>query len=248
VPAHQLYLVSLGELVYPGQPKGAPERAPIGGYLIRTARGRHILVDTGAPSSLIGAATAAPWAPDAGVAIRPEDDIVVQLSKLGLRPKDIDLLIISHFHFEHCGRHDVFAEANVPAVVQRAHYDHALAHPDRYDRALFTFEGWHYDVVDGDTEIERGLAVIESSGHAIGHQSVYVETASGPILLAIDAIEWPVVAQTREFPAWTEDAKQADASVDKLMQFALDYRTFMIFGHDPGQWNSLTHAPRAFSR
>lgn len=248
MPAHQLYLFLIGEMEYSDQPKGAPTRVPITSYLIRTARGRHVLVDTGAPSRLVGAATSDPWFPPVGTYIRPEDDVVAQISKLGLRPKDIDLLITSHFHFEHCGRHDVFAEANVPAVVQRSHFDYALTRPDRYDLALFQFDGWSYELVDGDTEIERGLAVIESSGHSIGHQSVYVETANGPVLLAIDAIEWPVIAQTREIPAWADDAEGADASIDKLMHFALDYRTYMIFGHDPGQWNSLTHAPRAFAR
>jgi N-acyl homoserine lactone hydrolase len=180
--------------------------------------------------------------------VQPGDDILVQLGKMGLRPKDVDLLVTSHFHYEHCGRHDVFAEAGVPMMAQRSHYEHARKFPDMYDPSLFLFDGASYELVDGDTEIERGVAVIESSGHAIGHQSVYVETASGPVLLAIDAIEWPVIAQTRELPAWTEDVEAANASIDKLMQFALDYRTYMIFGHDPGQWYSHTHAPRAFTR
>jgi N-acyl homoserine lactone hydrolase len=248
VPAHQLYLLTLGELEYPDPPKGAPQRVPITSFVIRTARGRHFLVDSGAPRALIGAETAAPWQPDVRTHIQPENDVLVQMEKMGLRPKDIDLLVTSHFHLEHCGRHGLFAQAGVPTVVQRSHYEHALAHPDAYDQGLFRFEGAAYEFVDGDTEIERGVAVLETSGHAIGHQSVYVETASGPVLLALDAIEWPLIAQTREFPAGTEDAEAADASIDKLMQFALDYRTFMIFGHDPGQWHSLTHAPRAFSR
>ena len=248
MPAHQLYLFSLGELEYPDPVKGAPGRVPVCGYLIRTTRGRHILVDTGAPEALTGAASAEPWRPEIRARIGPDNDLLLQLEKLGLRPKDIDLLIVSHFDFEHCGRNQVFAEANVPMVVQRAHYEHALALPERYDRSLFETNGRGYELVDGDTEIERGLALLETSGHAIGHQSVYVDTANGPVLLAIDAIEWPLIAQTREFPDWTEDPDAADASIDKLMHFALDYRTYMIFGHDPGQWHSLTHAPRAFSR
>lgn len=248
MPAHQLYLFSLGELVYPDQPVGAPDRVPITAYLIRTARGRQILVDTGAPPALAGAGNGGPWPPELGVQIGPDDDLLVQLEKMGLRPKDIDLVISSHFDFEHCGRNGVFAEAGVPMVVQRTHYEHALAHPERYDPELFLRPGSGYQFVEGDTEIERGVVVLETSGHAIGHQSVYVETANGPVLLALDAIEWPLIAQTREFPAWTEDPQAANASVDKLMRFALDYRTYMIFGHDPGQWHSLTHAPRAFSR
>ncbi|MCC6705488.1 MAG: N-acyl homoserine lactonase family protein [Thermomicrobiales bacterium] len=246
--AHQLYLLTLGELAYPNPAKGAPERVPITAYLIRTARGRTILVDSGAPAALTGAADSGNRIPGASVSIAPEDDIVARLGKLGLRPSDISLLVTSHFDWEHCGGHAVFAEAGTPALVQRAHYEHALAHPERYDPALFSFPGWEYQLIEGDTEIERGIALLETSGESIGHQSVYVNTANGAVLLPIDAIPWTSIAQTREFPEWTEDAVAANESVEKLMEFALDYRTYTIFGHDPEQWASLPASPRAFNR
>lgn len=246
--AHQLYLLTLGEMAYPDVAKGAPIRVPITAYLIRLARGKNILIDTGAPIALIGAADSNPWQPAATTFISPDDDIVVRLDKLGLRPRDINLLITSHFDWEHCGRNDVFAEAGTPMLVQRSHFDHALQHPERYDRALFEFEGQDVQLVEGDVEIERGIAVLESSGESIGHQSVFVNTANGPVLLTIDAAPWPSIPQTREFPVWTEDAAAANESIDKLMDFALEYRAFTIFGHDADQWASLPAAPRAFNR
>ena len=248
VRANQLYLLSLGQLLNDNHKPWDMREAQVPAYLIRTGRGRNILIDTGNPQALIGAATAAPWDPELGVAVRPEDDVVAQLSKVGLRPKDIDLLVSTHFDFDHCGRHDVFAEAGVPVVVQKSHYDAALANPERYDPKLWKFDGWNYQFVDGDTQIEQGIVLIETSGHSIGHQSVYVETASGNVLLPVDAISRPTIAELREFPETTEDPVAANASVDKLMQWALEYHCYTIFGHEWAQWVTLPHSPRAFSR
>lgn len=248
VRANQLYLLSLGQLINDNHKDSDTREAQVAAYLIRTGRGRTILVDTGNPLSLIDAPTAAPWAPELGVSMRPEDDVVFQLSKLGLRPKDIDLLVSTHFDYDHCGRHDAFAEAGVPVVVQRSHYEEALENPKRFDPKLWNFPGWQYQFVEGDTQIEQGVVLIETSGHAIGHQSVYVETSNGNVILAIDAISRPSISQLREFPDWYSDTKKANESVDKLMEWGLEYRAFMIFGHDWSQWISLPHAPRAFLR
>lgn len=245
---HQLYLFTLGHLNHTDNTTGVVTSSPVPGYLIRSARGRNILVDSGNPKALIGAETSAPWEPTLEVKLPEEEDIVAQLSRVGLRPKDIDLLVTSHFDFDHCGRHDVFAEAQVPVVVQQNHFEWALAHPNRYDPALFRFPGWNYELINGDAEIERGIVLLETSGHAIGHQSVFVDTANGPVLLAIDAISTPELAQTRKFPIWYDDAEQANRSIDKLMHFALDYRAYTIFGHEKSQWDTLPHAPRAYSR
>lgn len=245
---HQLYLFTLGHLVSTNQADGTESLSQVPGYLIRSARGKNILVDSGNPKALIGAESAAPWSPNLGVRLSEDEDIVAQLARVGLRPKDIDLLVTSHFDFDHCGRHDVFAEAQVPVVVQRRHFEWALSRPKRYDPDLFRFPGWNYELVDGDTEVERGIVLLETSGHAIGHQSVFVDTANGPVLLAIDAIARPEIAQTREIPEWFDSAEETNRSIDKLMHFALDYRAYTIFGHEKSQWDTLPHAPRAFTR
>jgi N-acyl homoserine lactone hydrolase len=241
-------LLTLGEFSYPNPAKGAPDRMPVSAYLVRTSKGKNILIDTGAPASTNTAMKCEERVPPGELFVKPGDDVADQLGRLGLQPRDIDLLVTTHFDWEHCGRHDLFAAAGTPVLVQGAHYDYAINHPERYDRSLFDFEGWNYQFVEGDVEIERGLILLETSGEATGHQSVYVNTVNGPVLLTVDAIPWPSIAQTREFPDWTENPVQANESIDKLMEFALDTRAFTIFGHDAVQWGALPHAPRAFSR
>src|SRR5215203_4763920 len=101
--AHELYLLHLGQLGLPDAETGETHFAQVPGYLIRTAEGRTVLVDTGNPVAVIGQPTAAPWW-DHPNDTRPQDDIVQRLAELGITPGDVDLLISTHFDFDHCGR------------------------------------------------------------------------------------------------------------------------------------------------
>ncbi len=57
---HQLFILNCGVLIEPdGQ--GGTYRVPVPAYVIRTAGGKTLLVDTGNPLSLIGASDCAPW-------------------------------------------------------------------------------------------------------------------------------------------------------------------------------------------
>lgn len=244
--AHELYLLQLGQLGVEDPVTGEPRFNQVPGYVIHAASGRWFLIDTGNPAALIGAATAEPW-----MALlcntRPEDDIVPRLAELGLTPGDIDLLISTHFHFDHCGRHDVFAAVGIESLVQQRHLDAARL-DSSHDRPLWDVSGIRYTTVDGDVELEPGLRLIATSGHAIGHQSVFVETASGPVILAADAIAFGEQIQTRTVPDWYADAAEAIASIDRLVALADETGAYLIFGHDQAQWETLPLSPAPFAR
>ena len=244
--AHELYLLHLGQLGSRDPGTGQTHFSQVPGYLIRTATGRTILVDTGSPAALIGQPTAAPWwdlLNDTG----PQDDVVQRLAELGITPGDVDLLISTHFDFDHCGRHDAFAAAGITSLVQRDHLDAARDDP-RFDPALWDLPGIAYTPVDGDLELEPGLRLIASPGHVIGHQSVYVETAGGPVLLAIDAISAAEQITMKRFPSTYPDPEAARRSRDKLVALATETGAFLVMGHDGPQWATLPKSPAPFRR
>jgi N-acyl homoserine lactone hydrolase len=243
---HELYLLHLGQLGSRDEATGEAHYNQVPGYLIRTAGGRHVLVDTGNPAAMIGAESAEPWARLLAIT-RPEDDVVPRLAELGLGPGDVDLLVSTHFDFDHCGRHDVFAAVGTESVVQRRHLAAARKEP-RYDRALWDLPGLRYREVDGDVELEPGLRLLASSGHAIGHQSVYVETDAGPVILAVDAISRGETIETREIPDWYSDVREAEESMDRLVALAAETGAYLLFGHDQPQWESLPKSPAPFRR
>jgi N-acyl homoserine lactone hydrolase len=244
--AHELYLLHLGQLGSRDPVTGETNFGQVPGYLIRTTSGRTVLVDTGNPAALIGQPTGAPWW-DLLNDTRPQDDVVQRLAELGITPGDVDLLISTHFDFDHCGRHDAFAAAGITSLVQRDHLDAARDDP-RFDPALWDLPGIAYTPVDGDFELEPGLRLIASSGHVIGHQSVFVETADGPVLLAIDAIAFADQITMKRFPSTYPDPEAALRSRDKLVAVAAETGAFLLMGHDGAQWATLPKSPETFRR
>ncbi len=100
-------------------------------------------------------------------------------------------------------------------------------------------------MIDGDTELLPGLILIETSGHAPGHQSVLVSLPqAGKVLLAIDAVVLERLF-TPDRKAWPlENEEQLRASTRKLMDLVdREHVKLVIFGHDGQQWQTLKKAP-----
>lgn len=244
--AHELYLLHLGQLGIRDEAGGEVYYNQVPGYLMRSAGGRTILVDSGNPAALIGRETSQPWWSLLNDTW-PEDDVVNRLAELDLTPAAIDLLISTHFDFDHCGRHDAFAAAGVTSYVQRQHLDAARDDP-RFDNALWDVPGIDYVALDGEEELEPGLRLIPTSGHALGHQSLYVETADGPVVLAIDAISMAGDLTATAFPSTTPDPAAALASRDRLLALAQETGAYLIMGHNGAQWATLPKSPLPYRR
>ena len=169
------------------------------------------------------------------------------MAELELAPGDIDLLVSSHFDFDHCGRHELFAGSGIASLVQRDHLEFARADP-RCDTALFDVAGIDYAPVDGETEIEPGLRLIPTPGHVVGHQSLFVETADGPVVLAIDAIALAAHASgdPAGFGPWYPDPAATARSRDRLLALAEATGAIVLFGHDEPQWQTLPQSPAPF--
>lgn len=254
----RLYLLQLGLLPAFGD-------IALPGYLIRTADGTNVLVDTGYPRAIRGrqeeaAAELVAAYPDdevtafnatvvRGLRDNAEDLVVNRLAALGLAPGDIDYLVCTHFDLDHAGNHDLFPGAEL--VVQRRHYEAARDHP----RFQFCGNPWdtaglRYRLVDGDTELLPGIELIETSGHVPGLQSVLVRLPqTGPVLLAIDAItgEGQLAPDSRAILQDMDlDAKRA--SVRKLRGIAeREGVRLIVFGHDAEQWRTLRKSPAFYA-
>lgn len=130
-------------------------------------------------------------------------------AKAGFNPDDVDLVVLTHLHFDHAGNFKAFPNARI--VCQRREYDlwekaiAEIADPSRgkqlwmlssMDLALFkefqdAVAAGKVDFVDGDAEIAAGIHVrLAADTHTFGSQWVEVETASGPYVIAGDCVYW----------------------------------------------------------
>jgi N-acyl homoserine lactone hydrolase len=235
----KLYLLQLSTASIP-LPGGQTLEMSSGCYLIETLDGKRILIDSG-------------MAPDAPLSPAPpsknEKNVLEHLAQLNLRPQDIDTLICTHFDVDHAGYHDHFPCAEL--IVQREHYTLARSGLPRFAaaRAHWDYPALRYLLIDGDTKLSEGITLLETSGHAPGHQSVLVQLPkTGPVLLAIDAVMMQR-SFTVDRKAWPNDdnEQQLRASTKKLLDLVeRDRIKLVVFGHDGHQWQSLKKSPEYY--
>jgi len=110
----------------------------------------------------------------------PEDG----LGKFGLKPSDIDIVIITHLHGDHIALAHKFTKAKF--IVQRRELAEALCpHPigapsyRPFNKPFKPYEDLNYEVIEGDKEIVEGVKALLTPGHTPGTQSIAVETAKG---------------------------------------------------------------------
>jgi N-acyl homoserine lactone hydrolase len=226
----RLYLMQVGDM---------PEwQVPIVCYLVQTNDGKNILIDTGLPEII----------PEEASDFKNGQDVIEQLARIGLKPDDIDTVISTHYDIDHAGRHAAFTKAQY--VVQRVHHVDADTNPrfaanrPEWDQPMERIR-----LVDGDTELLPGLALIETTGHVPGHQSVLVRLPkTGTVLLTIDAVSFGG-AFTRDEPeeGSNPDGEASRASTIKLLDLVEREKVdLVIFGHDPEQWAAVKKLPEYF--
>lgn len=131
-------------------------------------------------------------------ALDRDETVFRGLTELGLGVDDINLVINTHLHFDHCGRNtNLMGEPTFPnaryIVGQQELHD--ATHPHERSRASYvpeTFvpimEADLFDVVQGETEIMPGLSVLPLPGHNLGQQGVILESDGQTLVYCADLI------------------------------------------------------------
>ncbi len=158
-------------------------------WLIQTAN-RNILVDTGTGNDF---ATRYPNY------ISPLE----LLNKVGLKPSDIDTIIISHPHFDHVDALEFYRNTNATVYIQRDSYRFMVEEatesavirndglfPRKKDATMLLDLAWEgrLKILDGDTDLYPGIRLVKVGGHFPGLQITVVQTGAKPVVLASDAV------------------------------------------------------------
>jgi len=143
------------------------------------------------------------------------------LDTVNLKPEDVDMVIQTHLHNDHCENTHKCTNARV--YVQRAELDffnepHPLDH--RYYSDLL--DASEVVPVEGDTEIVPGIRVVLTPGHTPGGQSVAVETDKGTAVITgfcCNANNFPSVGPAVT-PGVHLDAIEAYESAQRVKELA----------------------------
>lgn len=206
--------------------------------LIRAA-GKWLLVETGA-----GDKWDAKWSDIFDFQGSPR--LLDQLAARGLAPAQIDIVINTHLHFDHCGWNTRIVEGkavptfpNARYVVQKGELDHAKR-PTERDRASYVGGNFlpveaagKYWLLEGDREIVPGVEVLRMPGHTRDMQCVRLRSAGRTAMFFADLvpttahISYPWIMGYDLYPLTTLENKK------KWIPVAAREEWLCLFAHDP---------------
>jgi glyoxylase-like metal-dependent hydrolase (beta-lactamase superfamily II) len=210
--------------------------SPFTCLLVQT--GRNVaLVDTGAGCS----------SPTSGA-------ILARLEMEGVRPRDVDTVVISHAHPDHIGgavdakgrpvfsnaRHvisdseiEFWTATRVDLRGLRAPADIRVEYETTARRSLAALR-LHLEPISQETEVFPGLTAIPAPGHTPGHLAVMLESAGEKLLNVGDAAAHPLHLENPDWEgAFDLAAARAIATRRTLLQRASDDGMRVMAFHFP---------------
>jgi glyoxylase-like metal-dependent hydrolase (beta-lactamase superfamily II) len=204
--------------------------------LVETPAGR-VLIETGIGERL----------DEKNVAMRgyAGTPIAPSLRNAGFDPGSVDVVAMSHLHFDHAGGllladgSRAFPRARI--VAQRGEWEIALGANSRlvasYDQpelrlvADWGAEGW----AEGDRELLPGVSVVRTGGHSAGHQAIVVRgTGPGARTLAFfgDLCMRPWSANPRWVTAFDDFPLDSVEAKGELFRRAVDDDWTVVLSHE----------------
>jgi glyoxylase-like metal-dependent hydrolase (beta-lactamase superfamily II) len=214
-------------------------------YLIRHGE-RYLLWDTGLADSFVEKPLE-----NAAQRLTLRRSIVDQLKQLNVRPEQVELIGISHWHFDHTGQAGRFPQAKL--LIGRGDLEHLRNRGSGVnDAAVAAMAHWltgggQVEGVAGDHDVfgDGRVMMLKMPGHTPGHSALLVRLASGPVLLTGDLYHFTEQVANRGVPPFNHDRADTLASMDRFDQMAKNLRAKVIIQHEPADIAKLPAFPQA---
>lgn len=183
---------------------------------------------------------------DAGVG--PTDDpmfegaaLLTNLAAAGVRPDDIDVIVVSHLHADHMGwlsQHDVLTFPNATIRIGAddwAYFVDQAGGGRRRARRLAAIED-HVELIDRDgTIVAPGITTRATPGHTPGHISAVLSSDGERLIVMGDALHCPAQLTESEWQFMYDiDRDLASRTRAELLREADDPGTVLLPAHFPG--------------
>ena len=185
--------------------------------------------------------------------MKEEEYCANAIGKVGLKPEDIDYIVMSHLHLDHAGGVGDFPNATY--IVQKEELRWAYAcdfyQKGAYIRADFDkpVNWWQLDGHNDDGMDIFGdgkLIIWFTPGHTPGGQALVVKLEAGTFVLTGDAVYTTEILYEPVLPglSWNQEVVVRSIMRMRMAEKARGYK--IITGHDPDMWATLKHAPEYY--
>ncbi|MEP1095802.1 MAG: N-acyl homoserine lactonase family protein [Cyclobacteriaceae bacterium] len=246
-PDLQLYVFDVGEiLIKDASIFDSGGSDPIlltnSAYLLRHPKG-DLMWDTGFPDSLV----ALPDGLDSEMAtIRMTKALEGQLSEIGLSPKDIEYLALSHLHPDHVGNANLFTSSTL--LLQQEEYD-TLFKSSEINTDVKLLQDSPYKRLDEDFDVfGDGTVIIKRApGHTNGHQVLYIELAeTGAIVLSGDLFITTKQREVKGVPVFNVNKEQTLETMNSIEAFIKERNATLWIQHDRVQNLDILRSPKSY--
>jgi N-acyl homoserine lactone hydrolase len=241
-----------------GVPKDQWLTAPIQCFLVEHPSAGPVLIDTGfhgsvavSPRSNLGAFGTVIYR---DIDMRAEQAAAAQLRAKGIEPSSVRTVVMTHLHPDHASAISDFPEATF--LVSSAEWEAATEGGQRDGYVQRQFDhGFDYRLVDFTSEHANSFAgfarsfdvfgdgsvrIVFTPGHTLGHMSVVLQTASGELLVAGDAIFMHRTLADDHLPHLLADEHLFRRSLREIRQYSKETPDALIIpGHDWEAWQKL---------
>lgn len=172
--------------------------------------------------------------------------LIKSLATYGLRPEDINHVILTHLHFDHAGGATTEKDGKLVPTFPKARYYvqkgnlETASHPNLRERASYypanfqpLLDAGVLTLLDGAQEILPGISVLISNGHTQAQQVVKVTDGKSTLLYCGDMVptsshvKIPWLMGYDLHPLTLMEEKQ------KHLSEAADHSWYLFFEHDP---------------
>ena len=218
-------------------PSDDKNRVPTGlnSVLVRTGKA-NILVETGVGNKL----------PEKMVQIYGQPaKLLDQLSATGLSPDDIDIVINSHLHFDHCGWNTVRSGSSVQSTFPKAKYyaqegEWKHAHQGQRDTVSYLHENYdplvesgQMQLLRGAQEILPGISVEVFPGHTRDMQAIIIRSGGKAACYISDLIPTSAHVEVNWVMGFDLYPLETIESRKRYYSRAIPENWLTMFTHDP---------------
>lgn len=215
-------------------------------YLIKHGDS-YMLWDTGFAASFKGAKID----PKADFSVALDKTIVEQLAEIGVKPEQISLIGISHYHFDHIGQASAFPGAKL--MIGKGDHDSLAATPPQNGADPTALKHWFggpgkSEAVSGDKDVfgDGSVVMIDLPGHTPGHHGLMVKLAGrGNILLSGDQAHFQENYDSDGVPGFNYNRADTIASFGRFKGLAKNLKATVIIQHEPRDIVKLPAFPAA---